>query len=218
MTIFTSPFAEVELKNLSITERVFEGLIDRPNETVLTDGQSGSALSAAAFMDRVKSLAGGLTERGLGSDHTIALMAPKSPDYCTVFHGIAWAGGTVTTINPTYTEHEIRHQLQDSSAEMLVTIPAFLETAKTAIKDTKVSEIIVIGEAQEAVSLSDLMSTPLDQQVPVDLDKHVVVLPYSSGTTGIAKGVRLSHRNLGVNVDQSLEVVTVRPGEVTAAF
>ena len=58
----------------------------------------------------------------------------------------------------------------------------------------------------------------MDAQSPVDLDEHPVVLPYSSGTTGMPKGVRLSHRNLVVNVDQVIEGGDVRPGEVAAAF
>lgn len=55
-------------------------------------------------------------------------------------------------------------------------------------------------------------------QVPVDLDRHVLVLPYSSGTTGLPKGVMLSHRNLVVNVEQLLPATGFRAGEVTVGF
>ncbi len=62
------------------------------------------------------------------------------------------------------------------------------------------------------------MGPPLLAQVPVDLDTHVQVLPYSSGTTGLPKGVMLSHRNMVVNIDQALALLDVREGETSVAF
>ncbi|MGD9863314.1 MAG: AMP-binding protein, partial [Pseudodonghicola sp.] len=189
-----------------------------PDRTILIDGPSGRSMTGAQFIGAVKSLAGGLTERGYAPGRVLALMAPNIPEYCVVFHGAAWAGGTVTTINPTYTAHEVNHQLIDSGAEILVTIPLFLDTAKAAAEGTGVKEIVVIGEAEGATPLSALMGAPLAAQAPVDLDDHVVALPYSSGTTGLPKGVMLTHRNLAVNIDQSLAPADVKEGELTVAF
>lgn len=218
MHIYDSPWGDIALRDQSITERVFEGLASRPDEVVLTDGPTGRTLTAAQFMEQVRRLAGGLTARGFGAGHTVALMAPNLPEFCVIFHAVAWAGGTITTINPTYTAPEVAHQLKDAKAELLITIPAFLETAQTAADGTGVSEIAVIGEAPGVTSLAALMGDPLTAQVPVDIERHVVVMPYSSGTTGLPKGVMLSHRNLAVNVDQILHAGQFRPGEVAAGF
>jgi len=119
MTIFTSHLPDLPLRDVSITERVFEGLDGLGDTVVLTDGPTGRTITAQGFMDAVKTLAGGLLARKPG---TVALMAPNIPEYCVVFHGVAWSGGCVTTVNPTYTEHEIRHQLNDSGAGILITI------------------------------------------------------------------------------------------------
>jgi len=218
MASFSSPLAEIALSNVSITERVFAGLENRPNETVLIDGPSGRGITAAEFIDLVKRLAGGLNAKGLGKGHTIALMAPNMPEFCVVFHGVAWAGGTITTINPTYTEAEVSHQLKDSAADILITIPAFVDTAKAAQKGTPTEEVYVIGEAEGTASLEALMGEPQEAQTPIDADNDIVVLPYSSGTTGLPKGVRLSHRNLVVNVDQVIAAADFHPGEVAAGF
>ncbi len=215
MTIIKSRFPDVEITDKSVTERVFAGI--DPDRTVLIDGPSGREMTGAQFIGAVKSLAGGLTARGLAGK-VLALMAPNIPEYCVVFHGAAWAGGTVTTINPTYTAHEVNHQLNDAGAEILVTVAPFLDTAREAVKGTKVQEIVVIGAAEGAVPLSDLMGEPLQAQAPVDTAEHVVALPYSSGTTGLPKGVMLTHRNLSVNIDQSLVPADVREGELTVAF
>lgn len=218
MSIFTSPYPDVAIAEQTITQRVFAGLADRLDQTVLTDGFSGQSLTAAEFMEQVKSLAGGLIAHGMGQGHVVALMAPNLPEYCVIFHAVAWAGGTVTTLNPSYTASEISHQLQSSGAEVLITVPDFLATAQEGAKGSAVAEVIVIGEAAGVRSLNALMGEPCTEQVAVDLDQHTVVLPYSSGTTGLPKGVMLSHRNLVVNVDQTLAGYDLQPGEVAAAF
>ena len=211
MTIFTSPYPDVPTTDLSITERVFQGLENRVDEVVLTDGPSGRTMNAGDFMEQVKRMAGGLTAAGFGAGHTVAIMAPNIPEYCVVFHAVAWGGGTITTLNPTYTANEVAHQLADAGAELLITIPDFMETATEGAGDIPV---IAIGMPEYAA----LFGNPIAEQVPVDLDSFTVVLPYSSGTTGLPKGVMLSHRNLVINLDQTIVAADFQPGEITAAF
>ena len=109
-------------------------------------------------------LAGGLLARGLGAGHVMAIMAPNSPEWAVVFHGVAWAGGTVTTLNPSYTAEEVRHQLRDSGAELLVTVPALLAAARAGAAGTGVREIAVIGAAEGASPLEALMGEPLGRR------------------------------------------------------
>ncbi|MDK3019043.1 AMP-binding protein [Pseudodonghicola flavimaris] len=216
MTVIKSRFPDIALSEKSVTERVFEGIV--ADRTVLIDGPSGRELTGAQFVGAVKALAGGLTQKGLAPGKVIALMAPNIPEYCVVFHGAAWAGNTITTVNPTYTVHEVKHQLLDSGADVLVTVAPFMETARAAVEGTHVQQIIVIGEAEGATPLTAMMGPPMETQAPVDLDEHIVALPYSSGTTGLPKGVMLTHRNLSMNIDQALLPADVRPGEMTVAF
>lgn len=219
MAIISSEYSDVPLTDLTITQRVYQGMQDNPDRVVLMDGPTGRTITGGQFMDQVKSLAGGLTERGWGAGKCVALMSPNLPEYCTVFHGAAWAGGTITTLNPTYTAPEVHHQLTDAGADVLVTVAPFLEIAREAIKGTKVKEIVIIGDAPEGtIPLSALMGDPTPEQVPVDVADHVVALPYSSGTTGLPKGVMLTHQNLVVNTDQSLLPVEVNTGELTVGF
>ncbi len=218
MTIFNSPLADVALRDVSISERLFEGLAGDGSRIVLVDGPTGAELSAAALRERIERLAGGLTDAGFGAGQVVALMAPNSPDYAVVFHAVAFAGGTITTVNPTYTATEVTHQLRDSGATLLITIPAFLAIAQTATEGTLVGQIAVIGAAAGYKSIDDMMGAPQLWQVPVDLDRHILVLPYSSGTTGLPKGVMLSHRNLVVNVDQIIPLLDIRSAETSVAF
>jgi acyl-CoA synthetase (AMP-forming)/AMP-acid ligase II len=220
MTIFKSPLADVALRDISITDRLFEGLDGDPDRVVLIDGPSGATMTGATLRDRIQRLAAGLTTRGFGAGQVVAILAPNMPDYATVFHGVAYAGGTITTINPTYTASEVRHQLKDAGASLVVTIPAFLQTLQEAIADLpQVQGVITIGQVSSHASIDDWMADmPQAAQVPVDLDRHILVLPYSSGTTGLPKGVMLSHRNLVVNVEQAIICVDMRRADTSIAF
>jgi acyl-CoA synthetase (AMP-forming)/AMP-acid ligase II len=142
MTGYPSLHGTVEVDAVSVTEKLFEGLVGREDEVAIIDGPTGRALTAGALIDRIKRLAGGLTERGILPGGTVAILAPNMPEYPIVFHAVAWGGGTVTTINPTYTAPEIHHQLVDAGASMLVTVPAFVEAARTAVEGTGVRDIV----------------------------------------------------------------------------
>ena len=220
--IFESRYPPVASRDITITERVFEGLDMRADLPVLVDGPTGKTLTGAELKDRIKRFAGGLAQSGFAGE-TVAIMSTNHVDYPVVFHGTAYAGGTISTANPTYTATELNYQLNDSGASLLVTHPAFLDTAREAAKGTGVRQIITLGQA-EGVSPLDIMplerflGAPRKEQAPVDLDEHIVVLPYSSGTTGLPKGVMLTHRNLVTNVDQSLGAIDIQPGEWTVAF
>jgi acyl-CoA synthetase (AMP-forming)/AMP-acid ligase II len=214
--VFTSPLPSVTLPASPLTPFILQGAGRLADKAAFLDGTTGRRMTYAEFEDSVRRQAGGWLEAGLAKGDVVALMAPNCPEYGVVFHAVALAGGVVTTVNPTYTSGEVHHQLVDSGATRLVTIPMFLETATAAIVDSEVKEVYVIGEADGHASIASLSGAPLAEQVPVDLD-DVVVLPYSSGTTGVAKGVMLTHRNLVSNIEQALATVELREDEAFVA-
>jgi 4-coumarate--CoA ligase len=214
--IHHSPHPPVALTGETITERLFRGMggHDAP---VIVDGPSGRSLTAAQLQDGIRRLAGGLAARGMGPGTVVAILAPNLPEYVIAFHGALYAGCTVTTLNPSYTAPEVHHQLADSGATLLITIQPFLATARDGATGTGVTEIVLLGDG-DAPPLASLMGDPMAAQVPVDVETHTAVLPYSSGTTGLPKGVMLTHRNLVVNVDQSAPALGVRPGDWVVGF
>jgi acyl-CoA synthetase (AMP-forming)/AMP-acid ligase II len=207
--IHKSPFPDVTLTDSPLTPFVLQNAKALGAKPAFIDSSTGTPMSYAELDDRVHRLAGGLLERGLAKGEVVAIMAPNCPDYAVVFHGVAMAGGVVTTVNPTYTEREVHHQLNDAKATMLVVFPMFLETALAATKDSGVKEIFTVAMPADGYQgIEDLFGEPLAEQVPVDLDDPVV-LPYSSGTTGLSKGVVLTHRNLVANLEQTAAIITI---------
>ena len=217
MIIHRSPVPDVEIPAIPLTQYVLQEADRVPDRPALIDGPTGRTYTYGQLKGMIHSFAGGLAARGLGPGDTIALMAPNIPEYAIVFHGAAVAGVAVSTINPTYTAEEVRFQLNDSRATLLITIGMFLETAKEAIEGTPTSEIVIIGDAIDGTTpVSALFGQPI-AQVPVDVANDVVVIPYSSGTTGFPKGVMLTHRNLLANLVQLEDALSVTDGEVVLA-
>ena len=215
--IYASPLPDVEVPTSTITDYILRRVDEFPDREALVDGSSGRALTYAELRDAIRRFAGGLQARGFGVGDTLAIMAPNVPEYAVVFHGVALAGGTVTTLTPTYTPDEIRHQLNDSKATLMVTVSAVLPVATAAIEGTSITEVFSLDPVDGASPISDLFGEPIDQ-VPVDVAEHVVVMPYSSGTTGLSKGVMLTHRNLVGNLAQMQHVLKYESSVALAAL
>ena len=166
--IHTSPMPDVEIPQVALTGYVLERAAELGDKPALIDGPTGRTITYAGLDAAVRSLAGGLVSRGFAPGDVVALMAPNLPEYAVIFHGVAFAGGTVTTINPTYTEREVHNQLVDAGARMLVTVPMFLDVARAGAVGTTVEEVYVLGESDDAPSITTLFGAPLAEQVPVD--------------------------------------------------
>ena len=210
--VFTSPLPDVLIPEVPLTEFVMRRASDLADRPALIDGPSGRSYTFAELSDHIARLAGGLAARGFGVGSTIAIMAPNIPEYAIIFHAAAVAGVTVTTVNPTYGTEEVRFQLNDARATMIITVPPFAETATAAIEGTAATEVVVVGEETFAALYGDPLA-----QVPIDVHDQVVVLPYSSGTTGLPKGVMLTHHNLVANLAQSEPALSYGENEVALA-
>ena len=213
---FRSPLPSLAIPDVAVSSLVLARADTTPDAVAIVDGTTGSETTFAELRDAVHRLAGGLAAGGLGPGGCLALMAPNCPEFAVVFHAVAVCGAAVTTVNPACTAAELRHQLEDAGATLLVTVPAFLETAREAAAGTRVAEIVTIGEADGHRSLDALAGEPIEQVI-VDVAESVVVLPYSSGTTGLPKGVMLTHRNLVANIGQINAVMPVEPGQTGLA-
>jgi acyl-CoA synthetase (AMP-forming)/AMP-acid ligase II len=211
---FASPFPDVDIAPVTLPELLFGDLGDRLERTAMVDGSSGQALSYGQLAGMVSKFAAALAERGVGKGDVVAIFSPNTPHYAVVFHGVLTAGAVATTINSLYTPDEIAHQLRDSRAVLLVTVSPFLDRARAAVDSDgiDVRSIVVLDGAPGHESLADLLATSAaPPEVSIDPAVDLAVLPYSSGTTGLAKGVMLTHRNLVANIAQKQAMVPAGP-------
>lgn len=215
--IFRSPLPDVGIPDLPLTAHVFRHLDRLGDHPALVDGPTGRSYTYAELAGASHKVAGGLVAAGFQKGDVLALLAPNIPEYAILFHAVAIAGGVVTPINPTYTVEEIEYQLRDSGARVLVTISLFLDNAREAAADVGIADIYTFDPAEAARSFFELLAADAIEQVEVSPTDDVVVLPYSSGTTGLPKGVELTHRNLVANLTQSAALSTVTHDDVILA-
>jgi acyl-CoA synthetase (AMP-forming)/AMP-acid ligase II len=196
--IFHSTFPDSVIPEMTFSDFILENALARGDQPALVDGPSGRTITYAQLVEFTRRVAANLAGRGLQKGDVFAIMLPNLPEYAIAFHGVATAGGTLTTINPLYTVEELRYQLGDTSAKYLLTLPMFSEKVREATKDTPLREIFILGDAPEGTTPFTALLAPAGPPPPVEIDiyKDLVVIPYSSGTTGLPKGVMLTHHNV----------------------
>ena len=201
--IFRSPYPDVSVREITLTEFVLQRADELGDKPALIEGASGRTISYAQLGESVKSVAAGLAGHGLSKGDVFAIYSPNLPEYAVVLLAVASLGAVNTTVNPLYTADELAHQLKDSKAKFLITVEAFLGNARQAAAEAGIEKLFVFGEAEGAIPFVSLLKSEGEPpEVSINVHEDVVVLPYSSGTTGLPKGVMLTHHNLVGNIHQ----------------
>jgi len=199
---FRSNQPELEVPSISLTEYVLGRVQRLGGKPAFIDGVSGRVIQYAQLNERISRVAGGLANLGFGRGDVLAIYSPNLPEYLIAFHAAATLGGIITTVNPLFRETELAKQLRDSGARFLLTTPMLAAKARAAALAARIEHFIVFGEESGAISFDSLMEDELPAPEATFDPGQTVVLPYSSGTTGLPKGVMLSHHNLVANVAQ----------------
>ncbi|MEE8330930.1 MAG: 4-coumarate--CoA ligase family protein [Acidimicrobiia bacterium] len=214
--IVTSPYPDVTIPDTDITSYVLRQAEELGDKPALIDGPTGRTITFGGLAKGIESVAAGLAARGFAKGDVFAIYCPNVPEFAVAFHAVARLGGVNTTINPLYTAEELTLQLNDAGARFLLTIPQFLDKAAAAARNSGIEEVFVLGEAAGATPFADLMAEGPAPEVAID-PQDVVVLPYSSGTTGLPKGVMLTHHNLVANIQQCGPALTVDSSDTIIA-
>jgi long-chain acyl-CoA synthetase len=179
-------------------------------KTALIDSSTGDSstrrLTYAEYGSLVGSLARGLVSAGLVPGEVVAIFLPNSWEFAITCHAATLAGAFPTLLNPAYREREVRYQMESSGATFLITDRPLLEGVNLAglpaLRRVFTTRTAFPG-AEDFASLLRPTSAALPRPSASSADT-IAALPYSSGTTGLPKGVMLSHYNLVSNVYQLL--------------
>lgn len=203
LMIFRSPYPDITIPEVPLSRLVLRHVEDLANKPALIHGLTGRSMTYGELGGAVRRAAAGLAGRGFKKGDVFAIFSPNLIEYAVLFHAVSSLGGIATTINPLYTSDELASQLTDAGAKYLFTIPQLVSVAVEAKTRSNVQEIFVLGRAEGATAFDSLLEN--DGSVPdveIDVHKDIAALPYSSGTTGVSKGVMLSHYNMVANLRQ----------------
>ncbi|WPP68916.1 AMP-binding protein [Acinetobacter pittii] len=217
--IYSSVYPSVEIPKRDLYTEIFETLLPEELDLVaVTDGVS--TFTYGELRTQIDAFAGALWARGIRQGDIVAIQAPNIPLFVIVFFGILRIGAVVTTLNVLYTSREIVKQLNDSRAKAYVTVKDILPHAEAAANEVGLTknDIILLDRADGYVSLIDMLAENLTPPaIEIDPTNDIAVLPYSSGTTGVPKGVMLSHKNLMVNITQAASMLDVNKNDKVMA-
>jgi acyl-CoA synthetase (AMP-forming)/AMP-acid ligase II len=162
-------------------------------------GVDGSTRTYARVWSDARKVARLLQDKGVEKGNKVGIFSPNHVDYAAVFYGSLLAGATVTTLNPLYTAHEIATQLSDAEAVAL-----FVFSPMGAAVEEARKSLPLLRETYPIDALPDVLGGVSEEYRPVAINarEDIAVLPYSSGTTGLPKGVMLTHHNITSNVKQ----------------
>lgn len=200
MHIYRSDRPSVTIPAVPVHQHVLRHADTAAQRVAIIDVASGRQLTYGALATAIARVAGGLSARGFGRGSVMALVAANCAEYAILFHAASMAGGTVSTLNPSYRASEMTAQLEDSQTSLVVCDPSARDTVDAATAHMGVEVFVLSNEGPD--SWLALWGDPLRPTPTIDPENDVAVVPYSSGTTGLPKGVMLSHRNLVANIEQ----------------
>ncbi|MGA4965172.1 4-coumarate--CoA ligase family protein [Streptomyces pseudogriseolus] len=213
--MFRSAYADVPPVDLPIHDAVLSRAAEFGSTPALIDGTDGTTLTYEQLDRFHRRVAAGLAEAGVRKGDVLALHSPNTIAFPTAFYAATRAGASVTTVHPLATPEEFAKQLGDCAARWIVTVSPLLDSARRAAELAGgVREIFVCDSASGHRSLIDMLAcTAPEPAVGIDPAEDVAALPYSSGTTGIPKGVMLTHRQIATNLAQLQPAITAGPGD-----
>ncbi|WP_018921669.1 long-chain-fatty-acid--CoA ligase [Salsuginibacillus kocurii] len=194
----------------------------------------GASLTYAELFSQANALAWQLINLGVNKGDRVAIMLPNSPQSVISYYGVLLAGATVVQTNPLYVERELSHQLVDAEAKVIICLDMLYPKVTAVLEDSCLEHVIVTGikdylpfpknivypfiqkrqykmkvnvtYGEKVHPFTALVKTKNQDKPKVDIDPaaDLALLQYTGGTTGPAKGVMLTHKNLVANTQQCL--------------
>lgn len=221
--IWYSRYADVPIPRKTLPQFLMP-VLDHAEGVAYVDGDSGAETTFKEVAEGARAAAGGFANLGVGPGDRVAILLPNCPEYSFLMLGLGLIGGIATTLNPAYTHDELSHALSLTTPKIAVTTEALLPGLRKAIDALQADvRVVLLGapgtnaaaERELPIPMTTLLAPGLPFKESTDPDA-VLVLPYSSGTTGLPKAVMLTHRNLVANISQMLvdpqDLVLYGPG------
>ncbi|XP_042388974.1 4-coumarate-CoA ligase 1-like [Zingiber officinale] len=208
-TIFRSKLPDIEIINdIPLHTYCFERLDQFADRPCVIDGATGAVLTYSEVEASARRFAAGLHSVGIRRGDVFMILLRNSPEFVIAFLAASFGGAAATTANPFYTSGEIQKQAEGAGARLIITESCYVDKIRHLAAERGVT-IVTVGDGpapEGCRAFADLLAADAGAMPAVEFDPDdVVALPYSSGTTGLPKGVMLTHRSLITSVAQQMD-------------
>ncbi|PWA99282.1 4-coumarate--CoA ligase 2 [Artemisia annua] len=209
-TIFRSRLPDIYIPNhLSLHSYCFENISKFSHQPCLIDGATGREYTYADVELMSRKVGSALHKNGINKGDVIMILLPNSSEYVFSFLGASYIGAISTMANPFFTSAEIIKQVKASNAKIIITQSVHIPKVKDFALKNAIKLVCIDSDncnSEKCMHFSELLSGDESELPKVDIDSNdVVALPYSSGTTGLPKGVMLTHKGLVTSVAQQVD-------------
>ncbi|KAL7108092.1 hypothetical protein ACP275_06G093500 [Erythranthe tilingii] len=210
--VFVSKLPTIPISNhLPLHTYCFENLSQYPDRTCLMVGSTGKSYSFAETHLLCRRVAAGLSNLGIGKGDVVMALLQNCAEFVFTFMAASMIGAVTTTANPFCTANEIFKQFNASKSKVIVTHAQYVDKLRDAGDNYPVlgedfAVVTIDGPPEGCLHFSVLSEANEDDALAVEIDpSDAVALPFSSGTTGLPKGVVLTHRSLITSVAQQVD-------------
>jgi len=205
--IFRSKLPDIYIPtHLPLHTFIFQNLSQFNHRPCLINAATGECFTYAHVQLTARRVAAGLNKLGIQQGDVILILLQNCPEFVFAFLGSSFRGATVTTANPFFTPAEVAKQAAASNAKLIITRASYVDKVKDFAREKDVKVMCVDGAPEGYLDFSELTEAS-ERDIPgVKISPDdVVALPYSSGTTGLPKGVMLTHKGLVTSVAQQVD-------------
>nr|GMD30564.1 4-coumarate--CoA ligase 1 [Ipomoea batatas] len=205
--IFRSKLPDIYIPNhLPLHSYCFENISAFRDRPCLINGSDDRVYTYAEVELTCRKVAAGLHKVGINHGDTIMILLPNSPEFVFAFLGASYRGAVATMANPLFTPAEVIKQVKASNAKLIVTLACYVDKVREYAWENDI-KVICTDSAPKGCSHFSELSEADERDMPETEVKpdDVVALPYSSGTTGLPKGVMLTHKGLVTSIAQQVD-------------
>nr|ADE95828.1 4-coumarate:CoA ligase 1 [Corchorus capsularis] len=206
--IFRSKLPDIYIpKHLPLHSYCFENISKVASKPCLINGTTGQIYTYEEVELTARRVAAGLHKLGVQQRQVIMLLLPNTPEFVLSFLGASFLGAVCTAANPFFTAPEVAKQAKASNARIIITQASYVDKVKEFAQENVDVKVMCIDSAPEGcLHFSELTQADENDLPEVEINPDdVVALPYSSGTTGLPKGVMLTHKGLVTSVAQQVD-------------